>query len=96
MFNMAGEVVGIVSFGLTEAGGATGLNFVVTSNMVRQLLLEEKTPWTGMEAYHLTAALARGLNLLQPEGIVVERVVAGSPAQRPGAPAGPPEGEDRG
>jgi len=85
MFNRDGEVVGIVSFILSESGNATpGLSFVVTSNLAKKLLLEEKSAWTGVEGYHLKGALARGLNLPQPEGILVERIAAGSPAQRLG------------
>ena len=41
MFNMAGDVIGIVSHNISKSGGSEGLGFVVTLNTARQLLLEK-------------------------------------------------------
>jgi len=84
LFNLAGEAVGIVSFGFGESEGAKGLNFVVTSNTARKLLLVEKPFWSGFEGYQLHGDLAAAFNLPQPEGILVQRVAAGSAAERLG------------
>jgi S1-C subfamily serine protease len=84
MFNLSGEVVGIVSFGFGESEGAKGLNFVVTSNTAQKLLLEQKSFWSGFEGFELRKELATAFNAAQPEAILVQRVAAGSPAQRLG------------
>src|SRR5215813_11502824 len=49
MFNMAGEVIGIVSHNISKSGGSEGLGFVVTLNTARQLLLERRSFWSGLE-----------------------------------------------
>lgn len=84
MFNMAGEVIGIVSSMISRSGSYEGLGFVVTSNMARSVLLDKRSPWTGLEGYLLTGDLARVFNLPQPVGILVQRVADGSPAARMG------------
>ncbi len=84
MFNMAGEVIGIVSSMISRSGGYEGLGFVITSNTARQVLLDEPTPWSGMEGYYLTGDMARVFNLPQRLGILVQRVAENSPAARMG------------
>ncbi len=75
MFNMKGEVVGIVSQILSESGGFAGIGFAATSNLAKNLLLERHILWTGMEAVPLTGELARLFNLPQPSGLLVQKVV---------------------
>jgi S1-C subfamily serine protease len=48
MFNMTGEVIGIASHNISKSGGSEGLGFVVTINMARRLLLEQRSFWSGM------------------------------------------------
>lgn len=84
MFNMAGEVIGIVSHILSRSGGFEGLGFAVTSDTAKQLLLEERTFWTGFEGSALAGPLAGIFNLPQPFGVLVEQVADNSPASRLG------------
>ena len=49
MFNMKGEVIGIVSHNISKGGGSEGLGFVVTLNTAKQLLLEKRSFWAGLE-----------------------------------------------
>ncbi len=79
MFNMAGEVIGVVSHIISKSGGFEGLGFVVTSNVARQLLLDRRSPWWGFDGVLLTEDLARVFNLAGP-GLLVQRVVEHSPA----------------
>jgi S1-C subfamily serine protease len=88
MFNINGEVVGIVTNIVSQSGGSEGLGFAVTSKMARQLLLDQKPFWSGIEGFLLTGDLARALNVPQPAGLLVERVADGSPAARAGVVAG--------
>src|SRR6266850_2006400 len=48
MFNLAGEVIGLVSHNISKSGGSEGLGFVVTINTAKQLLLEKKSFWGGL------------------------------------------------
>jgi len=80
MFNMAGEVIGIVSQILSTSGGFQGVGFAVTSNVARKLLLNKKSFWTGIDGYLLTNELARIFNVPQPAGLLVMRAADNSPA----------------
>jgi S1-C subfamily serine protease len=88
MFNMNGEVIGIVTNILSKSGGSEGLGFAATSKMARQLLLDQKPFWSGVEGFLLTGDLAKALNVPQPAGLLVQRVADGSPASRAGILAG--------
>lgn len=93
MFNMKGKVIGIVSSMITRSGGYEGLGFVITSNTARTILLEEGARWTGMEGVFLAGDTARLFNLPQRLGILVQRVAAGSPAEKMGIRGGTVEAE---
>ena len=81
MFNMAGEVLGVVSHNISKSGGSEGLGFVVTLNTARQLLLEKRSFWSGLEGLALTEELADLLNLPnRSAGFIVKTVAKGSPA----------------
>ncbi len=88
MFNMNGEVVGIVSHILTQSGGFEGMGFAVTTNTARLLLLEQPAFWSGLQGYTLSAELAALLNVPQPGGVLVMQVAEGSPSARLGLRAG--------
>jgi S1-C subfamily serine protease len=88
MFNMNGEVVGIVSYILSKSGGFEGLGFAVTSNIARQLLLEQATGWTGMQGVFIFGEHAAMLNVPQPNAILVESVAEGGLAGQLGVKGG--------
>ena len=84
MFSMGGETIGIVSHIISKGGGSEGLGFVVTMNTARQLLLERRAFWSGLEFYQLTERQAAVLNLPQPGGLLVKAAAKGSPADQAG------------
>ena len=89
IFNMAGEVIGIVSHNISKGGGSEGLGFVVTWNTARQLLLDKRSVWTGVEGEILTEREADILNC--PPGVVgylVKVVAKGSPTEAMGLRGG--------
>ncbi|MEX0590103.1 MAG: trypsin-like peptidase domain-containing protein, partial [Xanthobacteraceae bacterium] len=45
MFNMAGEVIGVVSHNISKSGGSEGLGFVVTSNLALDILQGRRARW---------------------------------------------------
>lgn len=87
MFNMDGDVVGVVSHLISQSGGFEGLGFVVTSNVARKLLLERRSPWWGFDGVLLTGDMVKALNLPEP-GLLVQRVVERSPADTLGLRGG--------
>jgi len=74
MFNMKGEVIGIVSYILSESGGFQGLGFAATSNMATRLMLEEKGIWFGVDGVMVPEGLAYIMNLPQKGGILIQKV----------------------
>ncbi len=81
LFNMAGEVIGVVSHNISKGGGSEGLGFVVTSKTARELLIEHRSFWSGIEFHVISDALADVLNLPpNATGILLKTVAKGSPA----------------
>src|SRR2546428_5092340 len=89
MFSMTGEVIGIVSHNISKSGGSEGLGFVITLNTARQLLLEKKSFWSGLEGQFLPDDVADLLNLPDnATGYLVKSVAKGSPAETMGLRGG--------
>ncbi len=78
LFNLKGEVIGIVSHIETTSGGNQGLGFAVTSNTARHLMLDQKSYWTGLNGISMTPLLAKAINYPLNYGILVQTVAAGS------------------
>ena len=82
MFNMDGDVIGIVSHNISKSGGSEGLGFVVTLNTAKLLLLERKSFWSGMEGQFVPDRIADMLNLPpNATGYLVKTVAKGSPGE---------------
>jgi serine protease Do len=88
MFNMAGEVIGIVSHIISKSGGSEGLGFVVTINTAKQFLLEKHSFWSGMEGELVSGTIAAIMNVPQPLGFLVTAVAKDSPSARAGVRGG--------
>jgi serine protease Do len=78
MFNLNGEVVGIVSHIKTMSGGSDGIGYASSSNLASKLLLKNKMPWFGADLHSLTLKEAKLLNLPQSHGLLVQRVSSSS------------------
>jgi S1-C subfamily serine protease len=88
MFNMSGDIIGIASHIQTQSGGSQGLGFTVTSEAVKQLLLNRGHFWSGIEIFPLDPRLASIFHLPQSNGILVQRVARESLAYKVGLKAG--------
>ena len=89
MFNGDAQVIGIVSHNISKSGGSEGLGFVVTLNTARQLLLEKKSFWSGLEGQFIPDDLSDLLNLPpNATGYLVKSVAKGSPAEGMGMRGG--------
>ena len=80
MFNMDGEVIGIISSILSRSGGFEGIGFAATINIIKDLLLEQHNTWLGIDAFLLQGPLAFAFNVPQGTGILVQNVTKNSPA----------------
>jgi serine protease Do len=85
MFDMKGQVIGIVSHNISKSGGSEGLGFVVTINTAKKLLLEKRSFWAGIEGQILTDGQADLLNLPPgATGFIVKTVAKDSPGEQIG------------
>ncbi len=97
MFDMRGEVIGIVSFIVSSTGGSEGLGFAVTSRVGRELLLERNAMWSGVDMIVLRGALAAAFNLPKGRaGALIQHVAKSSPGERLGLRGGTIEAEIQG
>jgi S1-C subfamily serine protease len=88
MFNMAGQVIGIVSHNISKGGGSEGLGFVVSINTAKSLLLERPSFWSGLDGRLISGPIAQVLNLPQDTGYLVKTVSPGSPGEAVGLRGG--------
>jgi S1-C subfamily serine protease len=88
MFSRAGDLIGIVSHNISKSGGSEGLGFVVTANTFRHLLIEKTRRWYGLDALLVTGAMAEQLDVPQPGGFLVKKVVPDSAGSRLGLRGG--------
>lgn len=88
MFNLEGDVVGIVSHMASQSGGSDGIGYATTSNLAAELLLNNKMPWFGAEFYSLSGNVAKLFNLPQASGLLVQRVASNSLFDKMGVTGG--------
>ncbi|WP_272022982.1 S1C family serine protease [Olleya namhaensis] len=70
LFNMKGEVVGIISSIYSASEGFSGIGFAVSSKTAKALM-EKPTFWTGMHVILITENIAKALNIPQKSGLLV-------------------------
>jgi S1-C subfamily serine protease len=88
MFNLAGEVIGIVSHNISKSGGSEGLGFVVTIKSARYYRIDREWAWIGLEGTVLTGELAEIFNVPSGSGLLLSIVAMGSPAWNMGMAGG--------
>jgi S1-C subfamily serine protease len=88
IFDMNGQVVGIVTTIMSQSGGSEGLAFATASNTTKRFLLDRKPFWSGIDGMLVTGPLAKALNLPQPAGFLVQRIGEGSFGSRLGVNGG--------
>jgi S1-C subfamily serine protease len=95
LLNSAGEVIGVNSqISSPNGGGNVGIGFAVPANTVKtvaaQLMRSGRVtrPYMGIVAQSIDEELAQTFNLPVDTGLLVERVEAGSPADKAGVEGG--------
>ncbi len=84
MFNLKGEVVGIVSHIKTQSGGFEGIGFAASSKITQKLLLGNPVVWSGMDSLPLIGTISQLFNLPQEYGILVQKLTSNSPLRSMG------------
>ena len=94
LLNSHGEVIGINSAIYTPSGSTAGIGFAIPISIARQIAQDliadghVHRASMGIEARLLTPAVAEALHLPVNEGLTVERVTPGGPAERAGLKGG--------
>ena len=88
MFDINGQVVGIVSTIMSQSGGSEGLAFATASNTTKRFLLDRKPFWSGIDGMLVFGDIAKALNVPQTAGFLVQRIGEGSIGSRLGINGG--------
>ena len=94
LFNLDGEVVGVNSQIFSRTGGFMGLSFAipidVAMNVVDQLRDKGSVTrgWLGVLIQDVTRELAESFSMTRPEGALIAKVLADSPAEKAGIQVG--------
>lgn len=94
LFNIKGEVIGIVTVIVSETGSNSGLNFAMPSNSIKEAIEQLKNfgkmkrSWIGVQLDELDPDVAESLNIRNANSSVVERVIPNSPAEKSGIKQG--------
>jgi Do/DeqQ family serine protease len=92
--NLNGQVIGINSMIASQSGGSQGLGFSIPSNMVRRIvdqLIEKGTVtrgFLGVMVSNLSPEMAKEFNYKGRNGVVVDQISPGSPADLAGVKVG--------
>ena len=94
LFNAEGEVVGVNTMIYSPGGGSVGIGFAVPSDMVQKIVADLEDDgeiargWLGVQIKPLSEDAANVLGREAGKGVVIESVVAESPAAEAGLKAG--------
>ena len=94
LIDSSGEVIGINEQIASTTGANTGLGFAVPIDTAENVMNQLRTSgsvsyaWLGIEGQTLSPDVAKTLGLKTTEGVLVARVVSGSPAAKAGIKGG--------
>jgi len=94
LLNSNGEVIGINTAIFSLTGGYQGIGFAIPINRAKEIATQLITsgrvarPWLGISGIGMTQDLAEAIGLSVNEGVLVVRVIPGSPAHEAGLRGG--------
>lgn len=95
LVDMQGRLVGINTAILTQGGGSNGIGFAIPANLVQSIVAQAEAgaarfarPWAGVTGQAMDAALAEGLGLARPDGVLVSELHPQSPFAAAGLQVG--------
>ena len=88
MFNLKGEIIGIVSHILSKSGGSNGLGFVVSVDTIRAVIDSDPGTFSGFIPFLLNEKQSYALNNAAGHGALIQHVIPGTLADRLGFKGG--------
>ncbi|HUC62879.1 MAG TPA: DegQ family serine endoprotease [Alphaproteobacteria bacterium] len=94
LVTMDGKLVGINTAIYSRSGGSVGIGFAIPSNMVRVVVAsilsggKIERPWLGAKGESVNPDIASSLGLSRPDGVLVNQVYRGGPADMAGLKPG--------
>ena len=95
LVDVQGRLVGINTAILTQGGGSNGIGFAIPANLVQSIVSQAEAgatrfarPWAGVTGQAMDAALAEGLGLARPDGVLISGLHPKSPFAAAGLQAG--------
>lgn len=89
LVNALGEVIGVNTFIYSSGGGSDGIGFAVPADKVARIVDELRTSgsvdraiYTGLVVKQVSQRVARALGMKNTDGVLVDRVDSGSPAEK--------------
>lgn len=89
LVNALGEVIGVNTFIYSRGGGSDGIGFAVPAEKVSRIVDElrqsgkvDRSIYTGLVVKQVSERVARALGLSNTQGVLVDRVDPGSPAEK--------------
>lgn len=88
LFNLDGDIIGIVSHILSKSGGSNGLGFVVSVDTIRDVMDSEPNVFFGLIPHLLSEQQAKAINNQYGYGILTQNVVPATLADKLGFKGG--------
>ncbi len=88
LFNLDGEIIGIVSHILSKSGGSNGLGFVVSVDTVRDIIASEPSAFVGFIPHLLSETQAKAINNQYGYGMLIQHVIPATLAHKLGFQGG--------
>ncbi|QBG35587.1 S1C family serine protease [Litorilituus sediminis] len=88
MFNLDGDIIGIVSHILSKSGGSNGLGFVVSVDTIRAVIDSDPGTFSGFIPFLLNEKQAYALNNAAGHGALIQHVIPGTLADKLGFKGG--------
>src|SRR6204780_118392 len=88
LFNQSGQVIGIDTAIYSPSGGSVGIGFAIPSNLATKVVAQLRDHgkvergWLGVAMQPMTPALASAVGHPGAEGVLVDKVMEDSPAQK--------------
>jgi serine protease Do len=93
-FNMSGRVIGVNTAIYSPSGGNVGIAFDIPASTASWVVAQLKEhgsvqrSWLGVKVQAVNKAIAEGLGLTKPEGVLIAQAQPNSPASKAGLKAG--------
>lgn len=88
LFNLNGDIIGIVSHILSKSGGSNGLGFVVSVDTIKEVIASEPSVFVGLIPHLLNEMQSKAINNQYGYGMLIQHVVPATLADKLGFQGG--------